>query len=87
MPSSVDMDHPSLAAVVKARTVGVGISLSRLHTGDFAISILDGSNRAIIELTPDELRGWLAQAYRTFPDLGVVAPTESHPHVVAPIKD
>jgi hypothetical protein len=65
MLSTVDMSTPVVAmnepcvAVTKQRIVSNGVSVSRLHGGGVALSVHEGDHRAIVELTPDELRVFL----------------------------
>lgn len=49
-------DSTSSVSVVKERTVSNGVTVSRLKSGEFALSVHDGDRRAIIELSADELR-------------------------------
>lgn len=62
MLSRVDIAPSATAAtalpvsIVKVREVSNGVSVSRLHSGGFALSVHDGDRHAVVDVTGDELR-------------------------------
>jgi len=54
----------SCVSATKTRAVSNGVSVSRLKSGAFAIAVHDGDERAIVELTADEMRDFAARLAR-----------------------
>jgi len=62
-PPAVASDHTSVS-IVRVHQVSNGVTVSRLRSGAFAVSVHDGDQRAIVEITVDQLRAFATQLAR-----------------------
>lgn len=71
MLSTVDTTTSGHAAMVKDLTVSTGITVSRLHSGDYAVVVHVGGRQTIVDLSRSEFRQLLEQIASAFPEVGV----------------
>ncbi len=54
-------DSPLAAAITKLKMVSSGVTISRLHSGQFALSAHSDDKRVIVDLSDDECRDLVRQ--------------------------